>query len=365
MSLKDFEILSKLGSGSYSSVYKVRRRADNHLYALKQVSLGTLAAREKANAVNEVRILASVSNPCVVAYYEAFLDYSSGSLCIVMEYAAGGDLLERIKQCRKLDLRLTEQEIWRAFGEMVQGLCALHEMQILHRDIKSANVFLTSTGGAKLGDLNVAKVAQAGLHNTQTGTPYYASPEVWKDQPYDFKSDIWSLGCVLYEMAALEPPFTAKDMDSLYRKVVKGVYAPLPDSYSPDLSIMIRNLLQVNPISRPTSKRLLQLLTRGGHIAPSPYTPTLLLKTIHFPKNLHDLDQAFPSPKYHSGAARQHLHNMSFDKREVSSRNKSLSQRSESTRPRERRMSQLKESIGLKLPAAFRLPPIRHSKDHM
>ena len=166
-------------------------------------------------------------------------------------------------------------------------------------------------------------------------------------------------------MAALEPPFTAKDMDSLYKKVVKGAYSPLPDSYSPDLCIMIRNLLQVNPASRPTSKRLLQLLTRGGHIQPSPQPPTLLLKTIHFPKNLHDLDQAFPSPKYHAGAARQHLHNMSFDKREVSSRNKSMSQRSESTRPRERRMSQLKESIGLKLPPVFRLPAIRHSKDQM
>ena len=361
MSLRDFEILSKLGSGSYSSVYKVRRRADSHLYALKQVSLGTLAAREKANAVNEVRILASMSSPHVVAYYEAFLDYNSGSLCIVMEYADGGDLLERIKQGRKLDLRLTEEEIWTIFGAMVQGLSALHDMHILHRDIKSANVFLTSTGGAKLGDLNVAKVMEAGLHNTQTGTPYYASPEVWKDQPYDFKSDIWSLGCVLYEMAALEPPFTANDMDSLYRKVVKGLYTPLSDSYSPDLSIMIRNLLQVNPNARPSSKRLLQLLTRGGHIQHSPPTPTLLLKTIRFPKNLRELDHAFPSPKYHP----THIHNISFDKREVSSRNKSMSQRSESTRPRERRMSQLKESMGAKLPPIFRLPAVRHSKDQV
>ena len=92
---------------------------------------------------------------------------------------------------------------------MVRALKTLHAMKILHRDLKSANVFLYKDGNAKLGDLNVSKVAKKGLLYTQTGTPYYASPEVWKDQPYDSKSDIWSLGCVLYEMTTLKPPFRA------------------------------------------------------------------------------------------------------------------------------------------------------------
>ena len=92
---------------------------------------------------------------------------------------------------------------------MVLGLKALHDKNIIHRDIKCANVFLTKDGMVKLGDLNVSKIAKAGILKTQTGTPYYASPEVWKDRPYDNKSDIWSLGCVLYEMAALLPPFRA------------------------------------------------------------------------------------------------------------------------------------------------------------
>lgn len=100
------------------------------------------------------------------------------------------------------------------------GLKALHDMKILHRDMKvtklyiinysilqSANLFLYKDMKAKLGDLNVSKVAKKGLSYTQTGTPYYASPEVWKDMPYDSKSDIWSLGCVCYEMCALQPPF--------------------------------------------------------------------------------------------------------------------------------------------------------------
>ena len=100
---------------------------------------------------------------------------------------------------------------------MTRGLQALHDRQILHRDLKSANVFMDSDGVIRLGDLNVSKVIQKdGLLFTQTGTPYYASPEVWKDQPYDNKSDIWSLGCVLYEMTTLNPPFTARDMDKLF-----------------------------------------------------------------------------------------------------------------------------------------------------
>ena len=107
---------------------------------------------------------------------------------------------------------------------MVRGLKALHNLKILHRDLKSANIFLSKDSEAKLGDLNVSKVAKKGLLYTQTGTPYYASPEVWKDQPYNSSSDIWSLGCVLYEIVTLNPPFRANDMDGLYKKVLKGKY---------------------------------------------------------------------------------------------------------------------------------------------
>ena len=111
---------------------------------------------------------------------------------------------------------------------MVSGLHALHQKKIVHRDIKCANIFLTKSGLVKLGDLNVSKIAKAGIMNTQTGTPYYASPEVWKDKPYDKSSDIWSLGAVLYEMVALSPPFTARDMKGLYNRVIKGVYPKIP-----------------------------------------------------------------------------------------------------------------------------------------
>lgn len=128
-------------------------------------------------------------------------------------------------------------------------------------NIQSANVFLSKSGKAKLGDMNVSKIAKNGLLYTQTGTPYYASPEVWKDKPYDSKSDIWSLGCILYEMATLKPPFRAEDMDGLYKKVIKGSYQKIGESFSKSLSSAIKSMLQVNPSNRPSAEQLLKNLS--------------------------------------------------------------------------------------------------------
>lgn len=152
------------------------------------------------------------SHPNIVQYKEAFLIENPSALCIVMEYADGGDLYDKINEHKKKKTYFEEGEVWEIFIQIVKGLKYLHELKILHWDLKCANVFLNEDGTVKLGDLNVSKVAKQGLVSTQTGTPYYASPEVWKDKPYDFRSDIWSLGCVLYEMIALKPPFTANSM---------------------------------------------------------------------------------------------------------------------------------------------------------
>ena len=133
-----------------------------------------------------------------------------------------------------------------------------HDMKIFHRDIKSANIFLNKDGRAVLGDLNVSKVAKQGLLYTQTGTPYYASPEVWKDLPYDSKSDMWSLGCVFYEVLALVPPFRAKDMNGLFKKVTAGMFDDPPKIYSSELTNLIKQMIRINPKDRPSCAQILR-----------------------------------------------------------------------------------------------------------
>ena len=157
-------------------------------------------------------------------------------------------------------------------------------------------MFLTKDGMVKLGDLNVSKVAKSGILQTQTGTPYYASPEVWQDKPYDNKSDIWSLGCVLYELIALNPPFTAKDMKGLYHRVLKGVYPKIPSHYSSDLNTVLKSMLQTDPKKRPTCEQILHMpvfvakhnelkLQEQGQQADS-LTKIDMLGTIKLPHNL-------------------------------------------------------------------------------
>ena len=117
--------------------------------------------------------------------------------------------------------------------QCLKGLKGLHKLNIIHRDIKSANILINKDLNVfKLGDMNVSKISDNGMARTQAGTPYYASPEVWYDKPYTSKCDIWSLGCVLYEMATLLPPFLAKDIRSLQKVIVKGKYEPLGSDYS-------------------------------------------------------------------------------------------------------------------------------------
>jgi len=153
---------------------------------------------------------------------------------------------------------MPERDIWMIFIQITKGLRAMHEKNVMHRDLKCANVFMNKDGTVKLGDMNVSKVAnKKGLNFTQTGTPYYASPEIWLDKPYDIKSDVWSLGCVLYEMITLYPPFQADDMRGLYKKVIKGQYRKIPSTFSNDLAAMISALLSVNPVHRPDTKAIM------------------------------------------------------------------------------------------------------------
>ena len=257
MSLNDFEIIRELGKGVFGVVYLATRKEDNNIYAIKQVKFTDLKQKEISNSLNEIRILASISHQNIIGYKESFYDLPANTLNLVLEYADDGDLQSQITNHKQNKTFFPECTIWSFFIQMISGLDILHKHNIMHRDLKSANIFLTKKGLCKLGDLNVSKVVKEGLLHTQTGTPYYASPEVWMDKPYNYKSDIWSIGCILYEMCALTLPFKGKTFENVYKNVLKGVYNPIPCHYSKELSQVIFGLLQVNPNNRPNCEQIL------------------------------------------------------------------------------------------------------------
>ena len=310
-SMNDFKIEKVLGKGSFGSVYLVTRKEDHKIYALKSVIMDKLKKKEQENSVNEVRILASVNHPNVIGYKEAFWDDKNSTLNIVMEYADDGDLQTKIQKMKKENGFFNESLIWSYSIQMIEGLKALHDKKIMHRDLKSANIFLVKNKHqCKIGDMNVSKVIKEKVLLTQTGTPYYASPEVWKDSPYSYKSDLWSIGCVIYELCALKPPFGGKDLDELFVNVCKGKPQRINYIYSDDLWKMILLLLQVDVNKRVNCdeflnhplilKKMKEMKNDNSDFKSLEDNKNIhegvLLKTIQF-KDLRDIKSQLPTKK--------------------------------------------------------------------
>mmetsp|Transcript_30639 Transcript_30639/g.66877 ORF Transcript_30639/g.66877 Transcript_30639/m.66877 type:complete len:355 (-) Transcript_30639:7-1071(-) len=302
--LQRFEVQKFLGKGSYGSVFRVRRLSDNKVYALKETNVKHMSTQDRADAVNEIRLLASVTHEHVVGYHEAFVD--GNRLCIVMEYAPHGDLSRAIRKRQAQQKYFSEDQIWSYLIQITIGLQALHAARILHRDVKTANVLRCAGEKVKLSDLGVAKLMKGAMTKTQIGTPHYMPPEVWKSRPYSFSSDTWALGCVVYELSTFTVPFEARSLEELRYRVLRGKYNALPNFYSPDLHQVVKVLLEPEPSNRPTMDEILALpqIRSRMHLytkPPSPtpsYAPSVMLDTIKVPKNFRMLGKRLPEPRY-------------------------------------------------------------------
>ena len=307
MSLDNFILGKILGKGSYGSVRIVERKEDHKIYAMKSVVINVLTEKEKLNSFNEVRLLASLNHQNIIDYKESFFDEISKTLYIVMEYADDGDLKSKISEILKNHLFFEESTIWNVLIQTLEGLKYLHKNNIIHRDLKSANIFLTKNGFIKIGDLNVSTIAKKGVASTQTGTPYYASPEIWNDKPYNSKCDIWSLGCIIYEMANLHVPFRGTSLQQLYSKIMKGIYPQISIKYSNDLKNIIRIILNVDAQKRPSAEELLKneiILKKIKEFGiyknneNKIYEKAMLIKTIKIPKNISLINKQLPQKRY-------------------------------------------------------------------
>ncbi|TPX37085.1 hypothetical protein SmJEL517_g01093 [Synchytrium microbalum] len=230
-----------------------------------------MSDKEKKQLVSEVNILRELRHPNIVRYYERFVDRENCLIYIIMEFCDGGDLASIIKRCRRENKRIPEDVIWQIFVQLLLALNECHfggsgksgpHPAILHRDIKPDNVLLDAHQNAKLSDFGLSRVIdcpESEFARTYVGTPFYMSPELVTETSYNMKSDIWALGCLCYELAALEPPFQAKTQAGLALKIKQGRIPPLPSQYSPDLNRCIQAMLQVNHLKRPTAADLLRV----------------------------------------------------------------------------------------------------------
>ena len=224
-----------------------------------------------------------------------------------MEYCGCGDLAAKVDRYKRRKAYIDEDVIWRYFIQSLKALVALHSSGICHRDIKTANTFLGEDGSVKVGDMNVSKRLKRGQLQTQIGTPYYMSPEIWHNRPYDASSDIWALGCMIYELCSLRPPFLGDSFPSLKRAVSSGRYAPAPKKYSDGIHRVIRHMLRLKSKDRPTAAELLaypevvaKLHLDGTHSIAHDEVPSLpnMMATIVVPRHKKNLNNVLPKPCY-------------------------------------------------------------------
>jgi NIMA (never in mitosis gene a)-related kinase 1/4/5 len=249
-----------LGEGSYGRAYLVKCSSDSSYAVIKTMSLNSMSDQAKKEAYKEAKILEKLDHSNIVKFIEVFRSNKPfPTLNIVMEYADGGDLNKLIKNQQKEKAFFPEETVLDWFCQICLAVKHLHDKRILHRDLKSGNIFLTKSGMVKLGDFGISKSLENTLDKAKTviGTPYYLSPEIIMNKPYSFQSDIWSLGVLLYEMSFLKMPFDAKSMPMLTLKIIKGEYTPLPKEFSSDIKNLIASILVVDAKKRPTINDLL------------------------------------------------------------------------------------------------------------
>eukprot|EP01065_Artemidia_motanka_P052920 TRINITY_DN967_c0_g3_i1.p1 TRINITY_DN967_c0_g3~~TRINITY_DN967_c0_g3_i1.p1 ORF type:complete len:925 (+),score=266.47 TRINITY_DN967_c0_g3_i1:69-2777(+) len=258
LNARGYERIRVLGRGSFGEATLVRHRGRG-LVVSKRVQISNLSKKEVEEAENEIGILRKLSHPNIVRYIDSFS--GDGCLFIIMEFADGGDLSQRLRKQRGW---LEEDQVQHMFVQLCLAVKHLHDQHILHRDLKTQNIFLTSHRThplVKLGDFGISTQLRntLALAKTMCGTPYYFSPELCQNKPYNNKTDIWSCGCILYELCTLRHAFDGSNMQSLMARIIRGTYQKPPPHYTEPLRRLIDQMLVRDPRQRPSVNRVLAL----------------------------------------------------------------------------------------------------------
>mmetsp|Transcript_127007 Transcript_127007/g.179254 ORF Transcript_127007/g.179254 Transcript_127007/m.179254 type:complete len:326 (-) Transcript_127007:102-1079(-) len=252
-----------LGRGTFGSVYQATA-PDGTEVAIKKISMGGMGSvEEREVCLKEATLLQQLDHPNVIKCHAVFVHFDE--INIVLEYAGAGDLANMLRTMRSMKQRFPETYIWKVFSQITAGLAYMHDHRTMHRDLKPANVFLTTEGVVKVADLGLSRhfaSRSEGITLSVVGTPYYMAPERLTQQEYTYSSDVWSAGCLLYELAALRSPFHIADnaqqnLFLLGQKIMKGQYPSLPrDVYSETLIELVQYCLASEPDDRPTMQSI-------------------------------------------------------------------------------------------------------------
>ena len=257
----NYSLLSLIGKGSFGSVYLVKNKTTHEQFACKKMKICLRRMYDKQSILNELKLLACHKSQYIIKLIDAYV--TSNHIHLITEYAERGDLAKMIKRLRSKNRYLIEDTVKKYLFQICLGIQYLHNNNVIHRDIKTANIFLTKDNDIKLGDVGIVKILKStnNYAYTNIGTPYYMSPELYKNRRYNSKTDIWSIGVVLYELMTFKLPYNSENLAGLKYKISnKGWFMDnkYKNRYSKDLLNLLENILQPNSYSRYSITEILE-----------------------------------------------------------------------------------------------------------